>query len=134
MDSLELWRGSGIDIKFKPTDFEVTELALGIIPELRICAMALKWARKAGIHYPVEDVEQIVKAFPHTKFQGGGHEITTDSIRALMPSEYFPIQHEGELLSKAYLSLMRCKIEAASQRGPIGASSQLGNSKKEVDR
>ena len=109
MDHLELWRGAGIDIKFEPADFEVTELALGIIPELRICALALKWARKAGIKYPVEDVEQILKAFPHKKFQGGGHEITAEGIRALMASEYFPIQHEGELLSKAYLALMRCK-------------------------
>lgn len=115
MDSLEHWRGAGADISFESVDFEVLELTLAIIPELRICATALKWARKSAMTYPIEDVEQILKAFPHTRFRGGGHEITADSIRALMASEYFPIQHEGEFLSKVYLALMRCKTEAAKQ-------------------
>jgi hypothetical protein len=111
--------------------FKLT-MPLGLISELRVCVLALKWARKADVKYPIEGVEQIVGAFPHARFQGGGHEITSDTIRSRMLNEYFPIQHEGELVSKVYLALMRCKAEAGQQSGNTEASEQ--NSGKETER
>jgi hypothetical protein len=111
MTELHHWRGAGADIQFDPEDFEVMELAMGVVPEVRVCALVLKWMRDANLRYPVQTVDDIVQAFPHERFVGGGHMIDPDSIRAFMAKEYFPIEHEGELLSRTYLALMRCKNE-----------------------
>lgn len=46
------WRGHSADVEFDDSDFEVVDLALNLIPELRICALAVKRARSAGVRYP----------------------------------------------------------------------------------
>lgn len=111
MTELHHWRGAGADIQFGPEDFEVMELAMGVVPEVRVCALVLKWMRDANLQYPVLAVDEIVQAFPHERFVGGGHMIDSDGIRVFMAKEYFPIEHEGALLSRIYLALMRCKNE-----------------------
>jgi hypothetical protein len=113
MEELHYWRGAGADIQFGPEDFEVMELAMGVVPEVRVCALVLKWMRDANLQYPVQAVDDLIQAFQHKRFVGGGHAIDPDSIRAFMAKEYFPIKHEGELLSRTYLALMRCKNEAS---------------------
>jgi len=87
--NLENRRGAGADINFELTDFEVVELAIGLIPEVRICALALKWARAARLQYPIETGEQIVKGFPHTKFSGGGDEIPPTAFECSWPMNTF---------------------------------------------
>ena len=113
MNDLECWRGAGGDIHFRPADFEIMDLALGIVPEARVCALVLKWARESKLQFPIQDVDALIRAFPHKQFIGGGHQIDPGSIRTFMVKEYFPIQHEGELLSRAFLGLMRCKAETS---------------------
>jgi len=113
MKNLHPWRGAGADIQFAPEDFEVMELAMGVVPEVRLCAVVLKWARDGNLQYPVQGVDDIIQVFPHKQFVGCGHEIDPGGIRAFMAKEYFPIEHEGELLSRTYLALMRCKYEAS---------------------
>jgi hypothetical protein len=113
MKDLNHWRGAGADIQFNHEDFEVMELAMGIVPEVRICALVLKWARHANLQYPIQSVDTIAQAFPHKRYTGGGHIIDPESIVAFMAKEYFPIDHEGELLSRTYLTLMRCKTESS---------------------
>jgi hypothetical protein len=124
MDPLLHWRGAGAEIKFEPSDFDVMELAMGTVPEVRLCALVLKWMRAGSLQYPVKSVDEIVRAFPHKKFVGAGHEIDAESIRKFMAPEYFPIEDEGHLLSRTYLALVRCRMQASSadSTGPANPS------------
>jgi hypothetical protein len=65
------------------------------VSELRIYALVLKWAREANLQYPVNSVDDLILAFPHNRFAGGGHGIDADAIRRFMATEYFPIEHGG---------------------------------------
>ena len=117
------WRGHSASIEFDADDFEVVDQTLNLIPELRICALAAKRARHAKLRYPVENVEQLVALLDGKSFSGGGHDINADLIRRFMPEEFFPITHEGELISRAYIALLRCVHElriADSTTPPVG--------------
>jgi hypothetical protein len=109
------WHGAGADLEFEPSDFEVVDLVLGQIPELRICATALKRARAAKLTFPINEPKSLFGLFQGKKFKGGGHEFGTDEAVTYMPPEFFPINHEGELVSRMYTALVRCKHEAASK-------------------
>jgi hypothetical protein len=113
MERLEHWRGAGSDIEFEPEDFEVLELSLALIPEVRVCAQVLKWAREANLKYPVMSPAGLTTAMRRKTFTGGGHTLDAKGILTFMTSEYFPINDEGDLLSRSYMALLRCKAQAA---------------------
>ena len=107
------WHGPGADLEFEPADFEIIDLVLGQIPELRICATALKRARAAKLTFPINDPKSLFGLFQGKKFKGGGHEFSTDDAATYMPPEFFPINNEGEFVSRMYTALIRCRHEAA---------------------
>jgi hypothetical protein len=109
------WHGSGADLEFLPSDFEVVDLVLGLIPELRVCAVALKRARAAGLKFPVTNPQGLFALFDGKIFTGAGHRFDTSDVSRCMPPEFFPIASEGELVSRIYIALIRCKHEEASQ-------------------
>jgi hypothetical protein len=111
MDDKSRWSGVCSDITFERDDFEVLDLALQLIPELRLCALALKRARAAKLQYPIESVDALTGLLPNERFVGAGHHITSRDMRHYLPAEFFPIAHEGELVSRLYLALTRCKHE-----------------------
>lgn len=125
MNDLEGWRGASADIQLGHEDAEVMEVALSLVPEVRLCALALKWARAAKVHYPIMGVEDLVRAFPHQQFKGGGHFIDAQGIRTFLAKEYFPIENEGELLSRVYLALVRCRYEAAKAQSAKVTSTEV---------
>jgi len=104
-------RGAYADVSFTRKDFDVLDLTLSTIPELRICAYAVKRARSLKVRYPIETVETVVAGLEHSVFEGAGHRITPADIRNYMPKEFFPIRTERELLSKIFVALNRCKYE-----------------------
>jgi hypothetical protein len=105
------WHGAGADLQFEPSDFEIVDLVLGQVPELRICATALKRARAAKLKFPIEKPESIFPLFQNKKFQGGGHEFGTSDVVSYMPLEFFPMNNEGDFVSRIYTALIRCKHE-----------------------
>jgi len=105
------WRALGDSIEFTPKDFEVLDLTLSLMPDLRICALALKYARAKGVHYPISSVDDLIKHLEKGQFVAGTHIIDSDTIKTYMPKELFPIEHEGELLSKIYTALGRQRYE-----------------------
>lgn len=109
----QAWHGPGADLQFEPEDFEVLDLTLGQIPELRICALALKRARARKLKYPVRNAKALSVLIGKGQFVGGGHKISTADIGRYMPADFFPLANEGELVSGIYIALMRCKHEEA---------------------
>jgi hypothetical protein len=112
--AIQAWLGAGSDITFEPDDFEILDLTVGLMPELRICAQAVKMARAAGIRYPIDGPDEIVDVVDeHTGFVGGGYEFSRERARVFLSPDLFPIEHEGELISRVFLALMRARREGA---------------------
>jgi hypothetical protein len=110
-ESRRAWHGAGADLRFEPADFEVVDLVLGQVPELRICAMALKRARAKHLKYPVKDAAALAGLLENGRFVGGGHAFVEKDIGTFMPPEFFPIHDEGEFVSRMYIALVRCRHE-----------------------
>ena len=113
------WHGAGAELRFDPSDFEVIDLVLGQIPELRICAMALKRARATKLKFPLSSAKDLFGLLESRRFTGGGHEFGTKDIKTYLPAEFFPIHDEGELVSRLYIALLRCRHE---ENGKLNAS------------
>jgi hypothetical protein len=111
--TLQRWQALGEPIRFTSEDFEILDLTLSLIPDLRICALALKEARMMKVRYPIESVDELLRHLKTGQFVAGHHVIDSDEIRTYMPKEFFPIEHEGELLSKIYAALGRQRNEMA---------------------
>jgi hypothetical protein len=109
----QAWHGPGADVQFEPADFEVIDLTLGQIPELRLCALALKRARALNLKYPVKNAKALTVLIGNKRFVGGGHKIRPADIGRFMPAEFFPLTNEGELVSRIYMALLRCREETA---------------------
>ncbi|KZB85661.1 hypothetical protein [Amycolatopsis regifaucium] len=108
------WKGPGDRITFEPQDFEALDIALHVVPDLRICALAVKLARAEKVRYPITDPTPLVKLLPRSRFVAAGHDITEKAIRAHLPAELFPIRHEGELAERVYIALLRCRAGTAA--------------------
>jgi hypothetical protein len=111
--TLEGWAAVGADVKFDQDDFEILDLTLHLIPELRICAMALKRARKQGIEYPIKSAAELSKLLEQRIETGCGRSISSTAISKYTKKEFFPIEHEGHLVSTVYLGLMICRTQMA---------------------
>lgn len=114
-DARKAWHGAGADLQFEPGDFEVLDLVLGQIPELRICAYALKRARAVNLTFPITTTESLSALFEGKRFDGGGHRFGPGDASRFMPADFFPIGDEGELVSRIYIALVRCKHEEMSR-------------------
>jgi hypothetical protein len=113
----KLWEGHGGDIVFQPEDFDILDLTLSLMPELRICAAAVKRARSAKLRYPISSPDQLNALLDNGKHaSSGGHEIKAEDIPKYMPKEFFPIEHEGALISRIYIALIRCNQETMQKR------------------
>lgn len=111
------WRALGEPIHFTAKDLEVLDLTLSLIPDLRICAFALKHARAKKVAYPVKSVEALIGHLDDGRLVAGTHVIDADEIRMYLHEGFFPIEHEGALLSAIYAGLGRQRIEIALLSG-----------------
>ncbi len=110
-EARKAWHGPGASLRFEPGDFEALDLALGQIPELRICAMALKRMRDTKLKFPIVDAKGLSGLLEKGRFEGGGHEFSSKDVATFMPPQFFPINDEGELVSRMYVGILRCKQE-----------------------
>jgi hypothetical protein len=108
------WTAPGEQIVFEPSDFDILDLTLHVIPDLRICALAVKLARSAGIRYPITDRATICDLLPAKRFTAAGHRITAAAINDYVPVEFFPINHPGELAERLYMALLRCRADTSA--------------------
>jgi hypothetical protein len=114
--TIEGWRGPSIPLTLAEPDLDLVELALCVHPELRIVVLIGQQARARGLRYPIEDVEELAALAGDERMELGEHVVDADSIRHAVPPEWFPISHEGELLTVVHRALLRCSVEAAVRR------------------
>jgi hypothetical protein len=113
-------------VQFSQDDFKVLDLVLDIVPELRICALAVKRSRETGIEYPLQSPEHLSKLLFEGELVVEGHRITNALIGRYMSAEMFPIANEEELASRAYVALCRCNEDTAwAARAPDYAAELL---------
>jgi hypothetical protein len=113
IEARKRWRAFGEQIEFTAEDWEVLDLTLSLVPDLRICAVALKYARAKKVRYPIESVGDLIKHLENGRFMAGRHLINAEEIKTYMQEGFFPIEHEGALLSRMYAALGRHRYEMA---------------------
>lgn len=111
--TIEGWRGNAIELTLGPEDLALVDLVLTVNPLLRIVAALGQEARKRELAYPVDDARALQSCLGKERLVFGNHRIDMASIAETMPETWFPIAHEGELLSRIHLALLRCEHEAA---------------------
>lgn len=108
----EGWRATALELSLSAEDLDLLDRVLTVVPILRIIAAVGQEARKRGLRYPVSGVEALQACLGNDRLVLGQHRIDGDSIARAMPHGWFPIAHEGELLSRVHLALLRCEMEA----------------------
>lgn len=106
--TLEGWCADPVKLSLGAQDLELIERVLCVVPELRIVAFLGQEARRRGLAYPVSTPKELAEVIGGDSFELAGHRVDAESIGDL-PNEWFPLAHEGELLSVIYLGLHRCQ-------------------------
>lgn len=106
------WRTGAIELDLTPEDLDLLDAVLCVVPELRVVTRLAQLARQAGLAYPVRSTDELTAVLRGDRLTLGGHGLDAESIARVMPDEWFPIAHEGELLSMVHLALVRCRWEA----------------------
>jgi hypothetical protein len=111
--TLEGWRANCIKLKLGVEDLDLLDNVTAIAPLLRIVTAIGQEARRRGVTYPVANAHELQSRLKRVKLVFGNHRIDSEAVARTMPDAWFPIAHEGELLSRVHLALLRCEAEAA---------------------
>jgi hypothetical protein len=114
--TLEGWRGGALDLSLGVDDLELVDQVLCLVPELRAVTLLVQEAHRRGLSYPVYGPDQIAELVNGDSFEVAGHRVDRESITHALPQEWFPLVHEGELLSVTHLAIRRCQAELAVAR------------------
>ena len=116
VSTLEGWRGAALPLSISENDLELLDLVLCVYPELRIVLYLGQLARRHGLTYPVENVDRLTALIGDDSFELGEHRIDASEIARAMPREWFPLSHEGDLLTAAHRALLGCSSREAAAR------------------
>ena len=111
--TVEGWRGNALAIEFSENDLDLLDNVITVVPILRIVAAIGREVRGRGLRYPVAGPADLVACLGKDTLIYGNHRIDRAAIEHTMPESWFPIAHEGELLSRVHLALLRCEAEGA---------------------
>lgn len=112
--SLEGWRGHQVELSLGQGDLELVDNALCLIPELRAVVRLAQEARRRGIGYPITSPKQLIGIFKGESVRLGEVRLGAKSMAHALAKEWFPLTHEGELLSAIHLAIRRCQAEDAA--------------------
>lgn len=93
-------------------DREVCLLAMDIVPELRIAALAVKRCRALGVNYPIESVDTIASFYDCERLSIDGHRINSEMLNRYL-QDTLPILDDAHLARAVYLGLGRCNTDMA---------------------
>jgi hypothetical protein len=105
------WRADAHDLQLSADDLDLVDNVLTVVPILRVVAAIGLEARRRRLTYPVSAVGELQACLGDETLVYGRHHIDTDAIAHALPDSWFPITHEGELLSRVHLALLRCEME-----------------------
>lgn len=95
-----------VGIHFDLADFEVMDIALGQMPELRQCAQWLKRLRGAGIGFPVTSASALGPVFA----------ADGEAVALHLHDAWFPVRSESDFVGRVYMALLRCRHERNLRR------------------
>jgi hypothetical protein len=104
------WAGLSKSIDLSADDVEAMDMALALVPELRLAALAVARARQRNVEYPISSsatLEQLLG--DEGRLTAGGHDIDAEGIRRFLVPGDLPIDHEGDLVAVVYAALQRCR-------------------------
>jgi hypothetical protein len=110
--TVESWRGQLPTSGFVPDDVDLLDLALSAAPALRAATMLVKTARERGFGYPVESATRVSELLGGDLVEAGEFTVPARALTEAIPPEFFPLAHEGELLSALHMAFLRCRAEA----------------------
>jgi hypothetical protein len=99
---------------FGHADLSVVNSALSLIPELQLAAHLLREARKLGLTYPVAEVSDLHPLIPQGSVHAVGHIVNAAEVDHYFPTAFMPIVDDDDFLRKVYMTLQRCRHEAAA--------------------
>ena len=105
------WRANEPPLNLTTDDLDLVDLVLSVYPELRVVLYIGQRLRAKGTVYPIGSIKDLLTMLGEDTVIVGGHRIDAESVVGMMPREWFPIAHEGEMLSMAHLALVRCRNE-----------------------
>lgn len=105
------WSGTAEGLQFDVDDFVAMDVALALVPELRIAAAAVARARKEKKPFPIDSADKIVALIGAvgSSLDLGGHQLDAKGVEKFMVPGDFPIDNEGELANAVWTALQRCK-------------------------
>ncbi|HEX6076555.1 MAG TPA: hypothetical protein VFZ32_14980 [Micromonosporaceae bacterium] len=95
---------------------DLIDSVLCLQPELRVVIFLGQESRRRGLSYPVERPEQLAELIGDSAFDLAGHRVDRKTMIRALAEQWFPLTHEGELLSVICLALHRCRAEAVEKR------------------
>lgn len=95
--------------EFDKNDVDLLEEAVNLLPEIRLCALALKQSRRLKVAYPIKNHKGLNELLDGEKIiKKGRHSFSPPHIKHYVTKEQFPINNEADLASAVYLGLCRC--------------------------
>jgi hypothetical protein len=88
--------------------------ALCLVPEVRAVVRFGQEARRLGIGYPIASPKQLMGFLKGQSLRLGELRLDARSMAHALAREWFPLTHEGELLSAVHLAIRRCQAENAA--------------------
>ena len=112
--SLQGWRGHQVELSLGERDLDLVDNALCLIPELRAVIRFGQEVRRLGVTYPVTSSKQLIGLLKGHSLRLGELRVDAKSMAHALAKEWFPLAHEGELLSAIHLAIRRCQAENAA--------------------
>lgn len=123
------------DVVFEREDIEILNEVLDIVPELKICALAVKLHRKQGSRYPITDRQSLFDLFDGPKLAIANHLITREVIERYVHDSIFPINNDQALMRVVYLALGACNADLNwALKAPQHAYALLSEIRKDLSK
>lgn len=101
------------DVTFLAEDVDILNEALDIVPELKVCAVAVRQRRKTGTAYPITDDDTLFNLFEGEELAIANHRINRKLIGRYVHPGLFPINDDQALMRAVYLALSACNNDLA---------------------
>jgi hypothetical protein len=98
-------------VDLESCDRKSLDTVLDLVPELRICALALHRLKSRKVGFPISSANDVSRLLDDGEENGkkfGRHDISREGVQKYMTPELFPISDEEELARAIYIALLRC--------------------------
>lgn len=99
------------DVFFKATEVDILNEVLDIVPELKVCAEAVRLHRARKLSYPIVDHDALFDLFEGQHLAIANHQIDRNLIGRYVHAGLFPIVDDQALMRVVYMALGACNTD-----------------------